>query len=447
MHWPCKAVWYDSKSRRSDAHLSGLAYVTEPGANRSQSIEDPELPRRGGTSAREVFAAFLRLGLTSFGGPIAHLGYFRDEFVGRRRWLDEETYAQVVALCQLLPGPASSQVGIIIGFKRAGVLGSLAAWCGFTLPSATLLVALAYAVHALRNVAASPWIHGLIVAAVAVVAVAAAGMAAALAPDRPRRTLAVAIAIGALLAPANGYAQLALVALGALFGWKFLSVSNHGARSETAFTKKKLRDCPARVAMGSAVAFAVLLLGLPLAEHDVNTGPFIAFAKFFEVGALVFGGGHVVLPLLQSQVVAPGWISSADFLAGYGAAQAIPGPLFAFAAYLGAAMEHGPVCGFAGAALCLVAIFLPSFLLVAAVLPVWNRVRANAAAAAALLGVNAAVVGLLLAALYDPLWKSAIHSNADVAIVLAALLALAVWRAPPWSVVLGSALAAGLFER
>lgn len=403
---------------------------------------------RGAAGAREVFAAFLRLGLTSFGGPIAHLGYFRDEFVGRRRWLGEESYAGIVALCQFLPGPASSQVAIIVGYERAGVIGSVAAWCGFTLPSAIALVGFAYGVHAIPNAGTSGWVHGLLVAAVAVVALAVASMANSLAPDRLRRTLMLGVAIGALLAPANGYAQLVLIALGALYGWWFLSGSQLTTASQPSapFPHVRVGREEPRVGIACAVAFVVLILGLPISEHFVTSGPFVVFAKFFEVGGLVFGGGHVVLPLLQAQVVPPGWISNTNFLAGYGAAQAVPGPLFTFAAYLGAAMEQGPVHGVSGAAVCLLAIFLPSFLLVAAILPFWHRVSSNAVAAAALRGVNAAVVGLLLAALYKPVWISAIRSTTDVAIVLAALLALAVWRTPPWVVVVGSALVVGLVE-
>ncbi len=411
------------------------------GSNKTVSIVDA-------AGVRQVFTAFLRLGLTSFGGPVAHLGYFRDEFVGRRRWLDEESYAHIVALSQFLPGPASSQVGIIIGFERAGALGSVAAWCGFTLPSAIALVIFAFGVHAIANAGASSWIHGLLVASVAVVALAVASMGASLAPDRSRRTLAIGVAIGALCAPASGQTQLALIVVGALYGRWLLSDSRLGVVTPAgaAARMRRLGGGDPRIALASSVAFISLVIGLPIAERFLTAGPFIAFAKFFEVGGLVFGGGHVVLPLLRAQVVGPAWISDTSFLAGYGAAQAVPGPLFAFAAYLGAAMDQGPVHGVSGAALCLVAIFLPSFLLVAAILPFWDRVRSNAAAAAALRGINAAVVGLLLAALYNPIWINAIRSTGDVAIAFGALLALAVWRAPPWSVVLGCSLVAGLFE-
>lgn len=396
-------------------------------------------------SAAEVFLAFLRLGVTSFGGPIAHLGYFRNEFVERRRWIDEDSYAQIVALCQFLPGPASSQVGIIIGYERAGPLGSLAAWCGFTLPSAIALTAFAYGVRVVPNAGTSGWVHGLLIAAVAVVAMAVATMAATLTPDAPRRTIAIAVAIGALLAPPTGFVQLVLIAIGAIVGWWLFGRSPISAAPGVSDDDRIRRD-DSRVAIASAAVLVLLLVAFPFVGRFVHDGPFVVFAKFFEVGALVFGGGHVVLPLLQAQVVPPGWISNSSFLAGYGAAQAVPGPLFTFAAYLGAAMQ-GPVRGVGGAALCLSAIFLPSFLLVAAVLPFWHRISGNAVARAALRGVNAAVVGLLLAALYNPVWVSAIRRPVDVAILLAAMLALGVWRAPPWSVVLGSACIAGLIPR
>jgi chromate transporter len=403
--------------------------------------------RRGvGRRLSEVFLAFLRLGLTSFGGPIAHLGYFRNEFVARRRWLDEARFAQIVALCQFLPGPASSQVGIIIGYERAGAFGSLAAWSAFTLPSAIVLAAFAYGVRVLPGIGSSHWIHGLLLAAVAVVAIAVTSMARSLAPDASRKTLAAAVAIGALLAPVAGYVQLALIAIGALVGWLLFARSPSIVAQQPAGSgeEESLRPESLRIALACAVVLVVLLVGLPLATHLVHFGPLVAFAKFFDVGAFVFGGGHVVLPLLQAQVVPPGWISNERFLAGYGAAQAVPGPLFTFSAYLGAAMDRGPVHGIAGAALCLIAIYLPSFLLIAAVLPFWYRVSANRSVRAVLQGVNAAVVGLLLGALYNPVWVSSVRSAGDVAVVLAGVVALGIWRAPPWSVVLGCAVVAGI---
>jgi chromate transporter len=399
--------------------------------------------RRVGRSLTEVFLVFLRLGLTSFGGPIAHLGYFRNEFVVRRRWLDEERFAQIVALCQFMPGPASSQVGIIIGYERAGALGSLAAWSAFTLPSAIALTAFAYGVRLTPSAGSSYWIHGLLLAAVAVVAIAVISMARALAPDAVRKTIAAAIAIGALVAPASGYVQLLLIAIGAITGWFVFARSPSLADARRRIDGDNARRENSHIALACAAILVALLVALPLATHVARDGPLVAFAKFFDVGAFVFGGGHVVLPLLQAQVVPPGWISNDRFLAGYGAAQAVPGPLFTFAAYLGAAMERGPVSGAGGAALCLIAIYLPSFLLIAAILPFWRRLSANSAVRALLQGVNAAVVGLLLAALYNPVWISAVRSTADVAIVLAAALALGIWRAPPWSVVLGCAILAG----
>jgi chromate transporter len=329
------------------------------------------------------------------------------------------------------------------------VIGAIAAWCGFTLPSAIALVAFAFGVHALTPERTAPWIHGLLIAAVAVVALAVAGMAATLAPDVRRRTLATGVACVALLAPPSGYVQLALIAAGALVGRVFFGELQRDAvaRAQSRQPPKPFRRIDTGVALASGITFAILIVGLPIAERFVHAGPFVAFARFFEVGALVFGGGHVVLPLLQAQVVTPGWVSDSNFLAGYGAAQAVPGPLFTFAAYLGAVMHGGPVSGIGGAAICLVAIFLPSFLLLAAVLPYWDRIRRNASAGSALLGVNAAVVGLLLAALYSPVWVTAVRTTSDVALVLAALLALGVWRAPPWTVVLGCAVVTGTFAR
>ncbi len=318
------------------------------------------------------------------------------------------------------------------------------------MPSAIALVAFAFGVHALTPERTAPWIHGLLVAAVAVVALAVASMAATLAPDARRRTLAIGVACVALVAPPNGYVQLALVVAGAIVGRFFLNDVRRDASTrahDAPSAEKPVRGIDTRIALASGITFAILIVGLPIAERFVHVGPFVAFARFFEVGGLVFGGGHVVLPLLQAQVVTPGWVSDANFLAGYGAAQAVPGPLFTFAAYLGAVMQRGPVHGIGGAAICLVAIFSPSFLLLAAVLPFWDRVRRNAAAGAALLGVNAAVVGLLLAALYSPVWVTAVRTASDVALVLAALLALAVWRAPPWTVVLGCAVVTGTFAR
>jgi len=390
--------------------------------------------RRG--RARDVFLAFLRLGVTSFGGPVAHLGYFNEEFVRRRGWLDQPTFAQVVALCQFLPGPASSQAGMIIGLIRGGTVGAALAWCGFTLPSAALLVAFALGVARQPQIAAAAWVHGLLIAAVAVVGLAVTGMYRSLCPDIPRRVVAFAAAALILLSPANGLVQLGVMALGALYGLWFVTPSEGETRPLPVSANKTL------AAVAGAV-FAVLLAGLAVVPRGWAAGPLGVFGAFYEAGALVFGGGHVVLPLLQARVVPPGWVDSGTFLAGYGAAQAVPGPLFTFAAYLGAAM-HGPVRGIGGAAIALLAIYLPSFLLIAAILPFWNTLVRNRAVVAALQGVNAAVVGVLLAALYQPVWVTAVRAPADVAIALLAYMALGVVGAPPWLVVVSSAAAAQL---
>jgi len=378
-----------------------------------------------------VLGVATRLGLTSFGGPIAHLGYFREEYVVRRKWLDEATYADLVALCQFLPGPASSQVGIGIGVARAGLRGGVAAWLGFTLPSAIALVAFAYGVRVL-GVADAGWLHGLKVAAVAVVALAVWGMARALAPDRARATLALLAATGALLWP-TGTSQVTIIVVGALVGLRFLpgAAVPVSARAQLPVGR--------RLGAVALVSFLSLLTGLPLARQLVPSHALAVFDSFFRAGSLVFGGGHVVLPLLQAEVVPPGWVTGEQFVAGYGAAQAVPGPLFTFAAYLGGVMAGEP-SGVAGAALALVAVFLPSFLLVIGVLPFWDDLRGRMGFQAALRGINAAVVGLLVAALYHPVWTSAIHAPADVALALGAFGLLAFWKAPAWLVV---ALAAG----
>lgn len=368
----------------------------------------------------------LRLGLTSFGGPVAHLGYFREEYVVRRRWLPEPAYADLVALCQFLPGPASSQVGIAVGILRAGLPGGLAAWLGFTLPSALLLVAFAHGVRGL-DLGAAGWLHGLKVVAVAVVAQAVWGMARTLCPDRPRATLAVLGALAALLVP-TAAGQVGVIAAAGLAGWGLLRPPPPG---ESGAIRVPFGPAPA---VGALALFFVLLAGAPVLRH-LAPGPALAvFDSFYRTGSLVFGGGHVVLPLLQAEVVPPGWVSSEQFVAGYGAAQAVPGPLFTFAAYLGAAMAPRPG-GWAGAALALGAIFLPAFLLVVGTLPFWDRLRRRRAFQAALLGINAAVVGLLLAALYHPVWTSAVRGPADFALALGAFALLMVWRLPPWLVV------------
>jgi chromate transporter len=390
--------------------------------SREDAVSGQTLPQG---SPREVFAAFLKLGLTSFGGPIAHLGYFRDEFVTRRKWVDEANYADIVALCQFLPGPASSQVGITLGMVRAGLPGALVAWVGFTVPSALALVLFAYGVSAFGDLGHAAWLHGLKIVAVAVVAQAVWGMAQSLCPDRERITLAIGAAMLALFLPSS-MGQIGVIVLGALIGWRFLP-SNGEARVSMLHV-----PLSRRAAVLAFATFVVLLLGLPLlggARHWLDL-----FDAFYRSGSLVFGGGHVVLPLLQQEVVPPGWISNDAFLAGYGAAQAVPGPLFTFAAYLGAAMQPVPN-GWLGALICLVAIFLPSFLLLFGALPFWNDLRNRADIQSALKGVNAAVVGLLLAALYTPVWTSAIAGPADFAIAIAAFALLVFWKVPPWLVV------------
>jgi len=388
------------------------------------------------TRALEIFAVATRLGLTSFGGPVAHLGYFREEYVVRRRWLDEATYADLVALCQFLPGPASSQVGIAIGITRGGLLGGLAAWLGFTLPSAIALVLFAYGLRGL-GAADAGWLHGLKVAAVAVVALAVWGMARSLAPDRARATIAIVSAFCALLWP-TGVGQVAIIAAAALVGLWLLPTS---AAPPTA-----VRLVPVSRTLGVAAlgVFFGLLIALPIARQITGSQALALFDSFFRVGSLVFGGGHVVLPLLQAEVVPPGWVTSEAFVAGYGAAQAVPGPLFTFAAYLGAVMGPPPT-GLAGAAIALVAIFLPSFFMIVGALPFWDTLRGRSSFQSALRGINAAVVGLLLAALYQPVWTSAIHGPADVGLALAAFGLLAFWKAPAWLVVVLAAAAGTLF--
>jgi len=386
-------------------------------------------------SAFEVLRIFFRLGLTSFGGPVAHLGYYRAEFVERRRWLDESHFADIVALCQFLPGPASSQTAITIGILRAGLPGAFAAWLGFTAPSAVAMIAFGYGVAAFADLAHAPWLHGLKIVAVAVVANAVWGMARNLCPDRPRATIAVGAAILALAVPSSA-GQIGAIAAGGLIGWALLR--NGPAPAEFAPLAIRL---PRALSVAAGGAFVALLIGLPVLAAAAHSPALALFAAFYRSGALVFGGGHVVLPLLQAAVVPPGWVGNDAFLAGYGAAQAVPGPLFTFAAYLGTVMGQAPN-GWLGGLLCLAAIFLPSFLLLIAALPFWDGLRHRQAVRSALRGINAAVVGVLLAALYHPVWTSAILAPADFAIAIAGFLLLALWAAPPWLVVMLGALAA-----
>lgn len=394
-------------------------------------VVESEQPVTTGSPA-EVLAAFLKLGLTSFGGPIAHLGYFRDELIVRRRWVDEAAYADLVALCQFLPGPASSQVGFSLGLLRAGPLGGLAAWTGFTLPSAILLVAFAYGATVMSGPIAEGAMHGLKIVAVAVVAQAVWGMARTLAPDRERASIAVAavLVVTFLSGPLGQVSAIAMGAVAGLFVCRGLVAPATG----------HLPSAPPRVAAFAALfVFFALLILLPLIAGLLGSQALTLFDAFYRSGALVFGGGHVVLPLLESQVSRPGWVSHDAFLAGYGAAQAVPGPLFTFSAYLGAVMKPAPN-GIVGAAIALVGIFLPGLLLVVGVLPFWDALRQRPLAQAAMRGTNAAVVGLLGAALYNPIWTSAILDPYDFALALIGFVLLVVWRTPPWIVVVLCAL-------
>ena len=393
--------------------------------------EDASAPGRG--SAGEVLLAFLKLGLTSFGGPVAHLGYFRAEFVERRRWLDERSYSDLVALCQFLPGPASSQVGMALGLGRGGWLGALAAWCGFTLPSAIALIVFAYGIAHWGGLAGSGAVHGLKIAAVAVVAQAVWGMAKNLCPDRLRAGIAVAAALLVLALPLS-LSQVAAILLAGVAGWRLLKLPHQHAVAHQGYGVSRTAGTIA------LVLFFALLAGLPLLAVASGSMLWKLVDGFYRAGALVFGGGHVVLPLLQATVVPAGVVTNEQFLAGYGAAQAVPGPLFTFAAYLGAVMQ-GPLRGWAGGLAMLLAIFLPAFLLVVGALPFWDALRQRDAVQSAMAGVNAGVVGILLAALYDPVWTSAIRGRADFAIGLAAFALLVQARVSSFLVVVLAAAA------
>jgi len=395
-------------------------------------------------SPLEVLAVATKLGLTSFGGPIAHLGYFRDEYVTRRKWIDEASYADLVALSQFLPGPASSKVGIALGIIRAGPLGGVMAWIGFTMPSALLLTLFAFGVISLGGDDVG-WLHGLNVVAVAVVAQAVWGMARNLCPDRPRITLAFVATVLTFAWPAAGLpialGQIVVIVVGAIVGWLILAPPSLEARQAT--VERLHIPIGHGLAVGAWAILFGLLIGLPLARSFVQSDALALFDSFYRSGALVFGGGHVVLPLLQAEVVPPGWVTDSQFLAGYGAAQAVPGPLFTFAAYLGAVRQVQPN-GWLGAVIALTAIFLPGFLLVFGSLPYWERLRMRRDAQSILRGVNAAVVGVLLAALYQPVWTSAIHNAADFCLGLVAFGLLMFWKLPPWLVVLVSAVGGAL---
>jgi chromate transporter len=383
-------------------------------------------------SPLEVLLVYLKLGVSSFGGPIAHIGYFREEFVVRRRWLDERAFVDLVALCQFLPGPASSQVGFSIGLMRAGYLGALAAWTGFTLPSAIVLVLFAYGAGSVSGPLGAGLLHGLKLVAVAIVAQAVWGMARTLCPDRERASIAVAAAL-IILFSGSVLSQIGSILLGAIAGlWlcRAAPPTEHGH-----FAVPVSRG----VGFAALIAFFVLLAGLPLLQELHLWQGVAVFDAFYRSGALVFGGGHVVLPLLREAFVPPGWVSDDAFLAGYGAAQAVPGPLFTFAAYLGAIVNTNPH-GVAGAMLGLLGIFIPGILILLGTLPFWESFRKRTGAQAAMRGVNAAVVGVLGAALYNPIWVSSVKTPGDFGVALLGFILLAVWRVPPLAVVILGAL-------
>ena len=387
-------------------------------------------------SAWAVFLIFLRLGLTSFGGPVAHLGYFRDEFVIRRKWLTENSYADLIALCQFLPGPASSQVGIAIGLSRAGYTGALAAWTGFTLPSAIVLMLFAIGISSYGDIVPLGVLHGLKVAAVAVVAQAVWGMGKNLCTDVARISIMALAACFVLLVP-SALAQVSVIAIAAIIGLLWFKPEKVMAHDPLPITVRR------RTGLVWLFLFFSLLIGLPLLTALYPSQTLSMVDTFFRAGSLVFGGGHVVLPLLQAEIVPAGWISNDTFLAGYGATQAVPGPLFTFAAFLGSSMNQAP-SGWLGGMICLLAIFAPSFLLVMGALPFWESLRQNLRTRAALSGINAAVVGLLLAALYQPVWTSAIIEAKDFGLALVALIALMFWKVPAWLVVIGCGAAGWL---
>ena len=376
---------------------------------------------------KEVFRAFLKLGCTAFGGPVAHLGFFREEFVEKRKWLAEEAYADLVALCQFLPGPASSQVGFAIGLKRSGLAGAFAAWVAFTLPSAVLMIGFYFGLELLEDLGAAGWVAGVKLAAVAVVANALWSMAAQLCPDRPRALLALAAAAFLVVVP-SPVGQVAVILLGMAAGGLIYRQRNPNACSQ----EHKVQPNKGWPWLS---AFILLLFGLPIASQICPEGWLLMTEGFYRAGSLVFGGGHVVLPLLDSFTVGKGWVSQDEFLAGYGAAQALPGPLFSFSAFLGASLQIGPG-GITGGLLALIAIYLPSWLLVLGALPYWERLRQIPAAQAALMGANAAVVGLLLAAFYDPIWRETVTGPIQFSFALVGFALLRFGNLPPWALVM-----------
>lgn len=375
----------------------------------------------------EILFVSTRLGLTSFGGPVAHLGYFHEEYIRRRKWMDEKTYADLVALCQFLPGPASSQVGIGIGVMRAGVLGAIVSFLGFTLPSVLALIVFALVLQGL-DIGTAGWIHGLKLVAVAVVAHAILGMAQKLTPDLPRKSLALFALVGTLLWQ-TAFTQVGVILIAAILG--FVLFKNQ-ADSETTNLQFPISR---RFAVICLTLFFGLLIGLPILREVTSLEWVALFDSFYRSGSLVFGGGHVVLPLLEREFVPTGWLSEEAFLAGYGAAQAVPGPLFTFAAYLGAVMN-----GWHGGLLATVAIFLPAFLLILGTLPFWDSLRRNPKIKGALMGVNAAVVGILISSFYHPIWTSTVFAPIDFAFAAILFSMLVYWKLPPWIVVLTGAI-------
>ncbi len=380
-------------------------------------------------SAWSVFLIFLRLGLTSFGGPVAHIAYFRDELITQRRWLSEQHYADLLALCHFLPGPSSSQVGMCLGISQAGYTGAFAAWFGFTMPSALLLILFAVGLTNYHDMLPSSALHGLTIVAVAVIIQAVWGMGRSLCPDKPRITLMIAVSCFLLLFPSSWAQVLAILAAAAIGLFVCTPEKNQPHQPlNINITKQQ--------GVIWISLFFVLLFSLPLLVELVPSQSVQLFDSFYRTGSLVFGGGHVVLPLLQAETVQNGLLTEEVFLAGYGATQAVPGPLFTFAAFLGAAI-NGTSGVFITAMICLIAIFIPSFLLIAGALPFWEKLRHQSQVRAAFMGVNAAVVGLLLAALYNHAWVGAIQSPQDVVLMLVALTALTIWKLPPWLVVIG----------
>lgn len=397
------------------------------------------VPTRRQVSLLEILWVSTRLGLTSFGGPIAHLGYFHEEYVNRRKWIDEQSYADLVALCQSLPGPTSSMVGTAIGLTRSGLAGGLVHWLGFTLPSALALIAFAYGIGVVGAASGAGWLHGLKLVAVPVVALAVWGMARTLCPDRERATLAILTAIVALAWP-TALGQVLPILVAGLIGWYLFPPANTPSALHVRVPISHW------VGMVSWVLFFGLLLLLPVARQVASNQMVAVFDSFYRAGALVFGGGHVVLPLLQAGVVVPGWVTNEQFVAGYGAAQAVPGPLFTFSAYLGFVMRPSPN-GLAGATLALVAIFLPGFLMTVGALPFWDSLRSRTGFQSAIRGINAAVVGLLLAAFYNPVWTNAIFKPLDFGLALLSFGLLAYWKLPPWLVVVLTAVGGEIIAR